>query len=42
MIIIVLGCEKMWMRFKDTENLKKWAYSREGIQSPKKKKKEQK
>jgi D-alanyl-D-alanine carboxypeptidase len=30
-IIIVLNCEKMSMRFKDTEKLKKWVYYREGI-----------
>lgn len=30
-IIIVLNCEKTSMRFKDTENLKKWVYQREGI-----------
>jgi D-alanyl-D-alanine carboxypeptidase (penicillin-binding protein 5/6) len=36
-IIVVLGCDKMSMRFKDTENLKKWLYNRESLQSPKKK-----
>ena len=36
MIIIVLGCDRLSMRFKDTENLKKWDYGRE-VLSPKKK-----
>ena len=36
LIIIVLGCDRLSMRFKDTENLKKWAYGRE-VLSPKKK-----
>ena len=31
----------MSMRFKDTENLKRWAYNREGVQSPKKREREE-
>ena len=36
-IIVVLNCDRLAMRFKDTENLKKWLYQKEGVVSPKKK-----
>ena len=36
-IIVVLNCDKLSMRFKDTENLKKWVLQREGLLSWQKK-----
>ena len=37
-IIIVLGCLKINLRFKETEVLKKWLYKHEGITKKMKKK----
>jgi D-alanyl-D-alanine carboxypeptidase len=30
-IIVVLNCKTMKYRFKDTENLRKWLFTREGL-----------
>ena len=41
-IIIVLGCEKLGMRFGDTEKLKKWAFNELGLKCARRKKSKEK